>query len=54
MPVSKSKSIKFSFDPIPDVDGYYKTFADVYGSATAKEHRPSLIESQKRKHTAKQ
>jgi len=49
MPVSKFESIKFLPDPIPDVDGHYKTFADVYGSTTTEEHRPSLIESQKKK-----
>ena len=48
MAPSKFESIEFLPDPIPGDDGHYKTFADVYGSETTEEHRPSLIESKKK------
>ena len=51
MPASKFESIKFLPDPIPDMDGHYKTFSEIYGSTTTEEHRPSLIDSQKKEST---
>ena len=34
--------MNFLPDPVPNDNGHYKSFADVYGTKTNEEHRPSL------------
>ena len=34
-------------DPIPGDEGHYKSFVEIYGQCTNKEHRPSLLAARK-------
>ena len=36
------EEVYFLPDPVPNDDGHYKSFEDVYGTKTSEEHRPSL------------
>ena len=42
LPPATFAKISFIPDPIPQVDGHYKLFEEVYGTVTTKEFRPSL------------
>ena len=41
LPVNVFEEVMFLPDPIPQDDGHYKSFEDVYGTKTTEEHRPS-------------
>lgn len=42
-------NLHFLPDPVPEGDGHYKAFADLYGTPTTEKYRPSLLEAQKQK-----
>ena len=50
LPESVFSSLHTLPDPMPDEEGHYKKFADLYGTKTTESHRPSLKKkSNKRK-----
>jgi hypothetical protein len=48
LPRDVFEKIKPFPDPIPGTDGHYLSFAEVYGSDTSEEHRPSAKKSKQR------
>ena len=42
LPLDVFSKVHFIPDPVPDADGHYKEFKNVYGTATTEKHRPSL------------
>lgn len=47
-PAEELVKIKMFPDPVPNDTGHYKSFSEVYGTATTEDHRPSKIEKQKK------
>ena len=42
LPGNVFEEINFLPDPVPNDNGHYKSFSDVYGTKTSEEHRPSI------------
>ena len=51
LPPDTFSKIHFVPDPVPQADGHYKSFEDVYGTVTTEEHRPSLAKRSGRSKT---